>query len=833
MHEEHMHFIGIGGIGMSGVAKLILEGGLESTKVSGSDAKVDGSYVIDTLIKLGAEVYKGHDSQNLQPSVTHIVVSTDISQSNPELVEAKKRGIPVLHRSDALQQLMATKKQVLVSGTHGKTTTSSLLTHVLKEAGKDPSFAVGGVIKNYGTNAQKGMSDLFVAEADESDGTFLKYSPYAAIITNIDNDHLAHFGSMEALEKAFIEFCQKFPTSKDEKRLFACGDDERIRKNISNAILYGRGEHNDIIVENVRSHERGTSFDLNFKDGRAFSSITVSLFGEHNALNAAAVFALALELGCSEEVLRSSLLSFQGAQRRLDCLYTGNNGIQIFDDYAHHPTEVKATLNAVRKAFPSKRVVAVFQPHRPSRMQYVVDDFREAFQDADIIVLTDLYAASETSAESNSLQSRLINVVATSHETTPLHCVEKDLLVDRLLRIARPFDVIVFMGAGDSTILARSFKAKLEELHEVTKYKVGIVYGGMNSENKISRVSAQSIWSHLRADLFEKKAFLIETDGSWHDTTDKGIVDEKLVSLGEHSDKTAITPALFSSLSECDIFIPVLHGPFGEDGTIQGFFEILGKPYASSPHTGCAIAMDKAFSKQIAESVGVPVVPYVIFRRQEWEDDQTACLQKISKKGLIFPLFIKPVHLGSSIGIEKVETIEALIKAVKNAFEIDDKIVVENGLADFRELEFAPLGNELPFVPHAGEVLSEGRFYDYKAKYGDEGFATVSRSNLSDDVMEEGKALAKKVYQEMDLKVLTRVDFLLDGKGNWFFNEVNPMPGFTEISLYPSIWQASGLTYEDLISQLIMYGFQRYRAQRKLSYAASRAGLQMEEFCAV
>ena len=831
MHKRHMHFIGIGGIGMSGIAKIILEHLAESVTVSGSDAKTEGSDIIAALRNLGAAVYQGHHPSNLAPSVTHVVVSSDISTSNPELVEAQKKGIPLLHRSDALASLMSDKKALLVSGTHGKTTTSSLLSHVLMHAGKDPSYAVGGIIKNYATNSRAGQSDLFVAEADESDGTFLKYTPYAAIVTNIDNDHLAHFGSIEAIEESFSRFCSQCPTSPSGSLIFACGDDPRVRKSISNGAFYGLNPDNDIVVDNVRTHEAGISFDISFKDGRFYSSISLPLFGEHNALNATAVFSLALAMGCTESQIRSGFESFQGVLRRLDCLYKGDNGIYLFDDYAHHPTEVKATLKAVRDSLSPRRIISVFQPHRPSRIKYIVDDFKGAFNTADILVLTDLYQASESDEECSALTQRLVETVASSHQSLPFFYFKKESLVEELLKIVRPYDVIVFMGAGDSTRLAQALKERMKSC-PIKKYRVGLVYGGMNSENKISRVSAQAIWDNLRADLFEKRAFLVEVDGFWHDTTHEGICHSKLQGKNGPG-RGKISPDIIAEMNECDILFPVLHGPYGEDGSIQGFFEMLRKPFASSTQASCAVAMDKAFSKQIAESIGIPVVPYIVLRDHEWSQSRASCLEKLKRKGLSLPLFIKPVHLGSSIGIEKVEEWDNVEAALDRVFVVDEKVVIEQGLIDFRELEFALLGNESPSAPPAGEILSEGRFYDYRAKYGESGIAAMPKSDLLDDVMEEGRALAKRIYQEMDLKVLTRVDFLLDSSGKWFFNEANPMPGFTEISLFPSIWKEAGMPFGELLSHMILYGFHRYRKQEKLSYNASEAGALMENYCVV
>ncbi len=825
---KEIHFIGVGGIGMSGLAKILLQNG--SYCVSGSDINTTSSYTLDALQKIGLKLYQGHKSENIAPGVSKVVVSTDIKDDNPELIEARKRGIEVCHRSDLLEEIMTGSKALLVSGTHGKTTTSSLLSHVMTSAMEEEGFsktayAVGGILKNYSTNASYCASDYFVAEADESDGTFLKYNPYAAIVTNIDSDHLAHYGSIENIEKAFSTFCCK--VSDPKNFLFIFGDCPRARNCTEVATRYGLHEDNDLIVENIRAHESGIFFDLRLKNGQIYSSIFLPLYGRHNALNAAPVFMLALRLGVSEKVIRSAFMSFKGVMRRLDLQYRGDNGIIVFDDYAHHPTEVKATLQAVRASFPSRRVFAVFQPHRPSRMKYIVHEFHKAFQDADIVLLTELYMASEDASQQASINHRTREVVESSHPgKTCLYSTQEDLF-STLFTHVRPYDIVVFMGAGDISKRAKEFSYKIDT-QPISKYRVSVVYGGMSSENKISRVSAQAIWNNLNEKAFDKSAFLIETDGSWHKTD--GVTHEKMKST---LFSPLISDAVLKELVRSDVVFPALHGPYGEDGTIQGFFDILGLPYVGADHVGCGVSMDKSLAKIIAQAAGVPVVPFVTIRRNEWKDDPEACLEIVRKKDFEMPIFVKPAHLGSSVGIHKISDIDLLADVLHSVFELDDKVIIEKGLTHFREIEFTPMGNGNPLIPHPGEILSEGRVYDYQAKYGNDSFETAVQANLPLDVIDEGKAYAKKVYQELGLSGLTRVDFLLDQDGTWYFNEANPIPGFTEISLYPSVWQASGMTYSDLLSSLLLLGFQKYREKRVTATSASLAGLQLEKLCAL
>jgi UDP-N-acetylmuramate--alanine ligase len=429
------HFIGIGGIGMSGLARILLQKGEKN--VSGSDLKA--GWTFDQLRSLGAVVTQGHRKENLPKDAT-VVVSTDIRADNPELQEAKQRHYPILHRSDVLLQLMHDHDVLAVTGTHGKTTTTALLTHVLIEAGKDPSYAVGGFLLNQNTNAQYGKGSYFVAEADESDGTFLKY-PYAyAIVTNIDTDHLAHFGSIEALESAFDTFLKK---ASQKSRVFYCGDDKRLRRLSPQGLSYGFSDGCDLHITSTG----GRCFDIEFC-GRRYERVELSLMGRHNVLNASAVFGLALTLGIPEKTIRDAFISFKGTKRRLERKEAGDDYL-VFDDYAHHPTEIRATLSTLRQAVTNRRLVAVFQPHRPSRMKHVLHELSGAFSDADVIVATEMYASNEP--EDWIRDEHVFDTISKSHTDKCFYVFRRHQLVEGLLSIILPQDVIVFLGAGDIT----------------------------------------------------------------------------------------------------------------------------------------------------------------------------------------------------------------------------------------------------------------------------------------------------------------------------------------------------------------------------------------------
>lgn len=440
---ERVHFIGIGGIGMSALALIALDRGVQ---VSGSDLSLNAQ--IELLSKKGATIFQGHAASNV-PDGALVICSTDIKADNPEKLEALRKGLMIQHRSAYLATQMKGKKPLLVTGTHGKTTTSTLLAHTLVTAGLDPTFVLGGVSLNYGTNVQIGPGDYFVAEADESDGTHLCYPSYGGIVTNIDNDHLAHYGSIEAIEKSLLEFLHKIPDP--ETRVF-CLDDARLEK----ASLQGRGYgfHSNADLR-VMSHVPcpGGSQVVYFEKARGKSyEFFLPLFGKHNALNSAAVFLLARSIGIAPEVIQEAFKTFLNVSRRLEstCRIAG---FDVYDDYAHHPTEVKATLQAVRAAYPQRRLVALFQPHRPSRIRHVFSCFDGAFTGADVVILTDLYLSSEQMDAQYSHES-FISFVRDTHEGIPVEYIPRKELQEEVLSFVRPNDVLVCMGAGDSTKIA-------------------------------------------------------------------------------------------------------------------------------------------------------------------------------------------------------------------------------------------------------------------------------------------------------------------------------------------------------------------------------------------
>lgn len=447
--NQQYHFIGIGGIGMSALANILLSKGI---KVTGSD--VAPSSVTEQLQGRGAEIFIGHAPQNIQPP-TVVVYSSDIKEENPEVRQAKLHGMPFLHRSELLHQMMRGYSPLLVTGTHGKTTTSSLLTHLLDDAGLDPTYAVGGIVLSLNSNGGLGTGPYFVAEADESDGSFLNYAPFGAIITNIDNDHLAYWNTLDHLIAGFKKFASLVQSS---QHLIWCGDDEVLSSLKLKGSSYGFEEDNDLQIENFRQAGWKNIFDISF-EGTEYSEIEIPLIGGHNVLNAAAVFGLGIKIGIPEDRIRKAFTCFKGVNRRAE-LKGERRGIAVFDDYAHHPTEIFATSRAIKQAIGNKRLVIVFQPHRYTRTQDCLNEFGPAFERADILILTDIYAAREAPIEGITHEILLEKV---REKVLDARYVPRSQLSLFLANFLQQDDVLVTMGAGDITKVGPEVLQLLDE----------------------------------------------------------------------------------------------------------------------------------------------------------------------------------------------------------------------------------------------------------------------------------------------------------------------------------------------------------------------------------
>ena len=440
-----IHFIGLGGAGMSGIARIMLAKGFA---VSGSD-KNDSS-VLTSLKALGAKVFVGHMKENLADAQL-VIISAAITENNPELVAAKQGGIPVVARANALAWLMSESTSVAVAGTHGKTTTTAMLTVALQSAGADPSFAIGGTINNAGTNAHSGSGSIFVAEADESDGSFLAYKPSGAIITNVELDHVDHFADEEAVFAVFEQFVDSI---KPGGFLVACGDDSGVKHLLSQIkrsdlkiLLYGEDSNNDFRLDRINLAPTTSSAALTIT-GRKIGELNLAVAGKHNLLNAVAAFAAGSAMGIAEDKLITGLKSFTGTRRRFE-LKGEVAGVKVIDDYGHHPTEITVTLTAAKNLAQSGRVLVVFQPHRYSRTAVFSHQFAEALSNSDFTFLLEVYAASEQPIPGVSSLLIIKDMKSDQAKFEP----SMVQVVGEVAKMAKSGDVIITLGAGDVSSL--------------------------------------------------------------------------------------------------------------------------------------------------------------------------------------------------------------------------------------------------------------------------------------------------------------------------------------------------------------------------------------------
>lgn len=439
---KRIHFIGIGGSGMSGLARIALADGIV---VSGSDAK--DSTVLTALAALGATIFKSHEASHVDGADV-VIYSTAISANNPEIARALERSIPIMTRASALALLMHGLTSVAVAGTHGKTTTSSMATVAFQACGADPSFAIGGTLSASGSNAHRGSGDYFIAEADESDGSFIAYHPHAAIITNIEHDHVDFFATADEVTQVFENFAKTIPGS---GYLIYCNDDPGSRalgEKVSHCTTYSYGTEasSDLKLDQIELTATGSRGRAIWK-GTVVGFIELTVPGKHNLLNAAGTLALAMALGLNAAAFLGGLASFRGAGRRFELKAT-INGIRIIDDYGHHPTEITVTLEAARRYADAGRVLVIFQPHRYTRTQAFLEKFAESLDHADDVTLLEIYAASEKPIPG--VSSELI-AEKMNHGIFLPNFVDAS---ERIIALAQPGDVILTLGAGDVNSLA-------------------------------------------------------------------------------------------------------------------------------------------------------------------------------------------------------------------------------------------------------------------------------------------------------------------------------------------------------------------------------------------
>jgi len=457
-----VHFVGIGGIGMSAIAEIMIRIGYA---VQGSDARAGAN--TERLEKLGAKIFIGHAGSHID-GASAVVFTSAVKADNPELAAARERRIPLVRRAEMLAELMRLQYSVAVGGTHGKTTTTSMVAAILDAAGFDPTVVNGGINNAYGANAKVGEGDWIVVEADESDGTFLRLRPTVAVVTNIDPEHLDHYGDFDAVKRAFQSFVESIPFYGFAAICIDDPDVQEMAAGVENRrlITYGTNPQAEVRALQIGMGPEGSTFDVLINDPKGetqtlLGEVTLPMAGEHNVRNALAAIAVGRELGATEKAIRKGLAEFGGVRRRFS--FTGaGGGVQVVDDYGHHPVEIAAVLKAAR-AVTNGRVIAVVQPHRYSRLHDLFQDFCRSFNDADVVVVADVYAAGEAPIEGASRDALVEGLRRHGHRhVLPLE--SPAALPATIHDVARAGDLVVCLGAGDITTWAHALPAQLEAL---------------------------------------------------------------------------------------------------------------------------------------------------------------------------------------------------------------------------------------------------------------------------------------------------------------------------------------------------------------------------------
>ncbi len=448
---QRIHFVGIGGVGMSGIAEVLVNLGYQ---VGGSDVK--DSPVTQRLQTLGVTFHVGHDAKNIEDAQV-VVISSAVRGDNPEVVAAHAAKVPVIPRGEMLAELMRMKYGIAIAGSHGKTTTTSMVAQVLSQGGIDPTIVIGGKLGAIGSNAKLGKGPFLVAEADESDGSFLMLSPTIAVITNIDREHLDHYRDLDEIKDAFVSFGNKIPFYGSVFACMDCPNVASVRPRLRRQVrTYGTNPQVDIRARDIEQVGWRTNFKVK-AFGEELGSFSLGVPGQHMVLNALATIGVALEMGVEREIIHASLASFTGADRRFQ-KRGERKGVLVVDDYGHHPTEIAATLAAARLGFPERRIVVAFQPHRYTRTQALLDEFGQAFFDADVVVVTDIYAASEPPIPG--LTGRTLVDAILAHGQREAHYVPRiEDMPKALDEFTQAGDLLLTLGAGTITHVGPQFLA--------------------------------------------------------------------------------------------------------------------------------------------------------------------------------------------------------------------------------------------------------------------------------------------------------------------------------------------------------------------------------------
>ncbi|HWP31234.1 MAG TPA: UDP-N-acetylmuramate--L-alanine ligase [Fimbriimonadales bacterium] len=757
-----IHFIGIGGAGMSAIARILLHRGRE---VSGTDLVPSG--VLDELRVRGADISIGHDAQKVFGASAVVVTDAVDLKSNPEVSVAKELGLPLLRRSQALADLLKNYRVIAVTGTHGKSTVTAMIGHILESHSFDPMVVIGADSVAYGSNVRIGNGEYAVVEACEAYNSFLDLTPEIVVLTNLEPEHLDFHKNWENLLSSVEEFVKK---ARGTPKFIYCACDEGASK----------------VAHRVQG---GVPYDFSLKPWDAvydkgtlrtsFGDFRLQQFGRHNALNALAAVTAAECLSIPSESALQSLLSYRGLKRRMEKIGE-RDGVIVYDDYAHHPTEIRATLDAFREFYPEKRLVVAFQPHLYSRTRDFLDGFIEALCKADVVFLTDIYPAREEPIPG--ISSTLICEGLEKSKKECFHEASKHFLPRTVANYVRTGDVVIGMGAGDIEAFAPNLLKEIARKSE--PLRVGVFCGGQSTEREVSKSGGINV-----ANALKRKGYRVEL----YDPS------ELLIGQGNVQSLTGV--------ERPDIVFLLLHGTSAEDGTIQGFLELLRIPYTGSGVLPSATAIDKYRTKQILSAHGIPTP-----RAKLLSLASHAVHPPFTDMGgwEAFPIVVKPNRQGSTIGLGIARERKELEKCIEVASKYDSQVLLEEYIEGV-EITAPVLDDEpLPIV----EIRPKSGSYDFMAKYTPNATEEIVPANISKKAEENAKRYALDAHRILGLADFSRSDMIVRGD-EVFFLEVNTIPGMTPTSLLPRSASAAGIAFDELCCRILESALKRYGIEKK------------------
>ncbi len=762
--------VGIGGAGMSALARMLRH---RSYAVAGTDASA--SLEVERLQQEGTDVQVGHSAIALREfasshaDVALIVTDAVDIHNSPEVAEARKRGLPIVRRSQALGWLLRPYKVIAVTGTHGKTTTTGMLGAGLIAAGLDPLVVVGASVLDWEGPIREGNGEYAVVEACEAYEAYADIDPYIVLLTNLEPDHLDYHGSYEALRDSMVRFVSKVSP---EGGLVYCADDrgaaEVAELTDVRCLPYG--------LSNAWLQQVSNKFELGIDatNSEAGKLLKLNLPGDHNRMNATGALAAASLLNnevyqIELDAVEMGIARFNGAERRLQVLLEGS--VTVVDDYAHHPSEIAASIQALRQRYPGRRLVVVYQPHMYSRTLEHLAEFPAALNEADMVVLTDIYPAREAPIPGVS-SARIAEAI-----TKPMRYIpSRHLLPRKVKSMLEPGDVVVGMGAGTIGEFAPDLIREIERDSHPSR-RVVVVYGGDSSEREVSILSGNAI------------AKALESAGCEVEKLD---VTDALLRKGNVLDLTgSIRP---------DVAFLAVHGPHAEDGAIQGFFELMHIPYTGSGILASAVAIDKNRTKQLLESVGVrcPRGQWVISEEQ-WK------MLSESGTAVAAPAIVKPNREGSTVGLTFAETNEQIAEGVRMALQYPGGCLVEEWVVGMEISVPVLCGEALPPV----EICPVTGGYDFGNKYTPGATEEIIPARLPQTVLDEAQRIAVLAHNTLGCQGATRTDMIVRGQ-EIFVLEVNTLPGMTATSLLPNSAKAAGIPFEKLCMTLVEDALKRH-----------------------